>query len=95
MKVGGRWDEAAYDLLVELAKAKAQEATPVLRGSSMRSWLRRWTAMVSKAGMDSFVTTLLYEDANKTELWNGTEPPLGAVLCAAPEPPDTSRLGLR
>ena len=30
MEVGGRWDDAAYDFLVELAKAKAQEATALL-----------------------------------------------------------------
>ena len=51
--------------------------------------------MLSKAGMDSFATTLVEEEAGGTELWNGTAPPLGAVLCAAPEPPEVSRLGPR
>ena len=95
MEVGGRWDEKAYEFLVELAKAKAQEAPKVLRGAATHSWLRRWVAILSKAGMDSFVSTLLYEDANKAELWNSMAPPLGAVLCAAPEPPEKSRMGPR
>ena len=68
MEVGGRWDEQAYAFLVELAKARAEQAPAVLRGSAMHSWLRRWVAILSKAGMDSFVTTLLYGDANKAEL---------------------------
>ena len=81
--------------MVELAKAKAAEAPKVLRGSAVYSWLRRWVAILSKAGMDSFVTTLVENDAQKTELWNSTVPPLGVVLCAAPEDPGVSRLGLR
>ena len=95
MEVGGRWDERAYDFLVQLAKTKAQEAQPLLRGAATHSWLRRWVALLSKAAMDSFVTTLVEGNAQKTELWNTAEPPLGAVLCAAPEPPSCSRLGLR
>ena len=51
--------------------------------------------MLSKAGMNSFVTTLVEGDAYNTELWNGTTPPLGVVLCAAPEPPEMFRLGVR
>ena len=95
MEVGGRWDEAAYNFLLELAKAKAEEAPRVLKGAATNSYLRRWVAILSKAGMDSFVTTLLDGDAYRTELWNGAAPPLGAVLCAAPEPPMYSRLGFR
>ena len=95
MEVGGRWSEAAYDFLVELAKAKAQEAPALLRGSAIHSWLRRWVALLSKAAMDSFVTTLLEGNVYSTELWNNTAPPLGAVLCAAPEPPEDSRRGPR
>lgn len=95
MEVGGRWDESAYDFLVQLAKAKAQEAQPLLRGAATHSWLRRWVALLSKAAMDSFVTTLVEGNARTAELWNNAEPPLGAVLCAAPEPPNCSRLGLR
>ena len=53
MEVGGRWNEEAYQLLLQLAKAKAQEASRVLRGSATHSWLRRWTTLLSKAAMDS------------------------------------------
>ena len=45
--------------------------------------------------MDSFVTTLVEGDAHKADLWNGTVPPLGAVPCAAEEPGEVSRMGLR
>ena len=95
MEVGGRWDEEAYNFLVELAKAKAAEAPKVLRGSAVYSWLRRWVAILSKAGMDSFVTILLgeQEGGTDTDLWYSPVPPLGAVVCAAPEAPLYSRLG--
>ena len=94
MEVGGRWDEAAYDFLVDLAKGKAEEAPKLLWGSAANGWLRRWVSMLSKAGMDSFANTLLHNTAD-TELWNSTVPPLGVVLCAAPESPACSRLGVR
>ena len=94
MEIGGRWSEEAYLFLVELAKAKAQKAAPVLRGAATYAYLKRWTALLSKAGMDSFANTLLHNTAD-TELWNSAAPPLGVVLCAAVEPPACSRLGVR
>ena len=95
MEVGGRWDEEAYNFLKELSKAKAEEAPKVLSGSMVHSWLRRWVAILSEAGMDSFVTTLLgeQEGGTDTDLWNSATPPLGVVFCAAQEAPVTSRLG--
>ena len=54
MEVGGRWDEAAYDFLVDLAKGKAEEAPKLLWGSAANGWLRQWVSMLFKAGMDSF-----------------------------------------
>ena len=93
MEVGGRWDEEAYEFLLELAYAKAEQAPAVLKSSATHSWLRRWTALLSKAAMDSFASTLVYGTAEKTELWTGPVPPLGVVLCAAPEPPVCSRMG--
>ena len=68
MEVGGRWDEEAYEFLLALADAKAQQAPAVLRGHTTRAWLRRWTALLSKAAMDSFASTLVYGTAEKTDL---------------------------
>ena len=95
MEVGGRWDEGAYEFLLELATAKAQQAPVVLRGSATRAWPKRWVALLSKAAMDSFASTLVYGTAEKTDLWTSPTPALGVVLCGAPEPPEVSRLGLR
>ena len=94
MEVGGRWEEEAYDLLLGWAKAKAEEAPKVLRGSATHRWLKRWVSLLSKAGMDSFVNTLL-NGAEDTDLWNSATPPLGVVLCAAHEAPANSRMGPR
>ena len=41
MKVGGGWDKEAYEFLLDLAQAKAQQAPAVLRGHATRAWLRR------------------------------------------------------
>ena len=95
MEVGGRWDEGAYEFLLELAEAKAQQAPQVLRGSGTRAWRKRWVALLSKAAMDSFASILVHGTAENTEFWNGPPPALGAVFCSTPEPPAVSRLGLR
>ena len=79
-EVGGRWSEEAYLFLVDLARAKAESATRVLRGATATAYLRRWTALLSKAAMESLADTLLYGTATHTELWNRPDPPLGAVL---------------
>ena len=41
MEVNGRWDKAAYDFLVNLAKKKAEEIPKLLWGSATNQWLRR------------------------------------------------------
>ena len=94
MEVGGRWNEEAYQLLLQLAKAKAQEASRVLRGSATHSWLRRWTTLLSKAAMDSLASILLYGTAQNTDLWVSPDPPLGSVLAeeAHGEGPEVSRM---
>ena len=63
--------------------------------NGMRQNKRRWVAILSKAGMDSFVTTFLgeRERGTDTDFWNSAAPPLDVVLCAAQEAPATSRLG--
>ena len=78
--------------LLQLAKAKAEIATPVLRGSATVGYVRRWTALLFKAAMESLADTLLYGSANHSELWNSCIPPLGVVLEGAHEPPECSRL---
>ena len=93
MEVGGRWDEEAYEFLLDLAQAKAQQAPAVLRGHATRAWLKRWTALLSKAGMDSFASTLVHGTARNNELWTSSTPFLGAVLCGTQEAPQVFRLG--
>ena len=68
MEVGGRWEESAYEFLVELAKAKAEQAPKLLNGSATNEWLRRWVSLLFKAGMDSVASTLLYGTANNRKL---------------------------
>ena len=41
----------------------------LLRKHAERNWLRRWVSLLFKAGMDSFVSTLLYENVNRAKLW--------------------------
>ena len=79
-EVEGRWSEEAYLFLVELAWAKADSAAKVLKGSVATAYLRRWTAMLSKAAMESLADTLLHGTARNTELWCKPEAPLGLVL---------------
>ena len=93
MEVGGRWEEDAYNFLVELALAKGQEASRTLRGAATNSWLRRWASLLSKAGMDSLACTLVHGTAESADLWNGPAPPLGAVLCSTPAALPVSRMG--
>ena len=93
--MGGRWDEAAYDFLLELARGSAEEAPRLLRGSATRSYLRRWVSLLSKTGMDSLASTLVYSTAENTEHWIGAAPTLGKVLCQSAETPQCSRMGLR
>ena len=95
MEMGGRWGETAYDFLLELARTKAEEAPRLFWGLATNGWLRRWTSLLSKAGMDSVAETLLHGTAQTANVWNGVEPPLGAVLCGDAAPPQCSRLGLR
>ena len=95
MEVGGRWSEEAYELLLELAKGKAEEAPKLLRGSATRGWLKRWVSLLSKTGMDSVAHTLLYGNTSDTELWTSNVPTLGLILCNGHEEPAPSRMGPR
>ena len=97
MEVGGRWSQEAHDFIAELAEGKAQEAPRVLRGSAYRNWKKRWTDLVSVAGMRSFADTLLWGHARSTALLEGEAPELGQLLGNEPHEgvPATSLLGLR
>ena len=97
MEVGGRWSEEAYDFLSLLASTKAREAPQVLQGSAYHSWMRRWLAMLSVAGMRAFADSLLHGTARTTEALAGEEPELGDLLGDEPHARDTdvSRLPLR
>ena len=93
MEVGARWEEDAYNFLVELAFAKGDEASRALRGAATNSWLRRWASLLSKAGMDSLACTLAHGTVANADLWNGPAPPLGSVLCSTPAALPVSRMG--
>ena len=97
MEVGGRWSNEAHDFLEALAAAKAQDAPVLLRGSSCRHWMRRWSAFLAVAGMRAFANTLLYGTASNTEVLEGATPQLGQLLGLEPhlEEPGVSRLGPR
>ena len=93
MEVGGRWSEEGYELLENLARAKAQEAPRALRGSAYHAYLRRWVALLSFSAQDSLAETLVHGTAQKTELWNDWAAPLlSQVLNDTHEGPDYSRL---
>ena len=96
MEVGGRWAPEAYNFLTDLARAKAREAPTALRGSAYRSWLRRWTTLVSVATLAGYADTLLQGSAANTETWHQA-PELSTVLCedAHVELAGPSHLGLR
>ena len=80
MEVGGRWSEEAYYFLDTLAEARAREAPRALKGSVYQACKRRWSALVSVAGMRSFADTLL-ERTGTSELHEGALPTLGQLLC--------------
>ena len=88
MEVGGSWSEEAYHFLDTLALAKAREAPHALRGTVHQACKRRWTALVSVAGMRSFANSLLLEDGQMGELHQGTCPTWGQLLGDEPHEGD-------
>ena len=97
MEVGGRWSEEAYHFLDTLALAKARDTPKALKGSVYQACKRRWTALVSVAGMRSFADSLLLEDGQTSELHEGACPTLGQLLGNEPHEGEASnsRLPLR
>ena len=75
MEVGGRWHAEVYDLLRQLARAKARTCTPwQARGVEMAT-LRRWSGILAAAAQRSYLATLLGlpDDAAETELMTVAE----------------------
>ena len=94
MEVGGRWSEEAHAFLQVLAEGRGKEAPALLRGSAYRHWLRRWSSLISVAGMRAFANTLLFNTAEGTEVLDGAAPTLGQLLGDEPhlKAPAVSRL---
>ena len=80
MEVGGRWSEEAYHFLDTLALAKAREAPQAFKGTAYQAAKKRWTALLAVAGMRSFANSLLLEDGQTGELYEGPCPTLGQLL---------------
>ena len=78
-EIGGRWGEEAFDFVQQLARAKARSAPDVLKAAATRSWLRRWTTLVSIANQDAFAASLLDESL---EAVDGETPCLHEVFAA-------------
>ena len=84
IETGGRWDEQAYQFLVQLAKAKARTAPSNLRTSLTNARLRRWTGMLAFAAQDAFAASLLEECPAETVATDGLEPAIGELLADFP-----------
>ena len=83
VEVGGRWDPAAYEFLLQVARAKARSAPRVLRQALTASWLRRWTGMIAFAVHDAYAASLVEEVPVDTTGTDGPLPALGDVLMTA------------
>ena len=78
-EIGGRWNDEAYDFLVQLAKAKARGAPKVLRRALVHGWLRRWTGMIAYAVHDALAASLVEETVSETIGTDGPEPQIGEL----------------
>ena len=81
--------------MVQLARFKARSAPTGLKNAAVRSWVRRWTALVSVAAQASFAHTLLHGVAHWSGEQDGVEPALHVVMGEdRGAPPAVSRLPL-
>ena len=55
----GRWNQAAQQLVRDLARVRAQRAAPALRAAASSAWTRRWWATLAVAVQQAVSSTAL------------------------------------
>ena len=83
-ETGGRLNEAALDLLRQLAAARARTAPPLMRQSAQAVWLARWQGLVSVAVQDALAATLVDDGVVLLDGADGGPPPDADVWMARP-----------
>ena len=63
-EVGGRFSTETAQFLSDLAWAKTQGVSDLLRGRARSAWTGRWSAMLGCAAARAFATSLLDEGAS-------------------------------
>ena len=58
-EIGGRWNEAAQQLVSDLARVRALRAPPALRAAATSAWTRRWWATLAVAVQQAVSSTPL------------------------------------
>ena len=89
--IGGPWNEAAQQLVRDLARVRAQRALPALRAAATSAWTRRWWATLAVAVQQAVSSTALGSPCPARQL---PGPELDRVLDLA-EAAGPSRLPLR
>ncbi len=59
VKVGGRWNAAACDLVQQLAEHKFANESPVLRKATQKAWEDRWWSLLGMAIQGALAASLL------------------------------------
>ena len=96
LEIGGRWSDEAAQFLKLLAQSKAQTVPAPLRPSTTAALLARWSAILTRAAMHAFASSLLSLPCTGLHNGEGELPPLGTLLCQHPAPIGApSRLPLR
>ena len=76
--VGGRFSAETAQFLSDLAWAKPQGVSDLLRGRARSAWTRRWSAMLGCAVARAFATSLL--DGGASVGVDGPTPSLAVVM---------------
>ena len=58
-EVGGRWNVETAQVLIALARARAQEVPVVLQGRAEAAWVRRWSGILACTAARAFTVSLL------------------------------------